>query len=261
MEIMGIPLCSANPAMLRHCWSQNLGLVETWGIRWGDLRSRFMFKGPKVSSSSSSSVCPAPFFLRSSLVFKYSQEPTGMFWEQFIADDRVPLGFLFHGRLPCRMMQHSHVSLWWVWLHFVAASPDMHGWLENVGQNWVPTIEWFDDEKRWKKVSNCEAKGPFWSFWNIPTLLDSWCCTATFSQSQLQKVDTSNRPQFYSTKVSTTEQSRPWNWDLMRQIACACLCWCAMHHEWFTKQNRTMTINWWFQHVSALSWLLSLISY
>ena len=119
-----------------------------------------------------------------------------------------------------------------------------HGWLENVSQNWVPTIEWFDDEKRWKKVSNCEAKGPFWSFWNISTLLDSWCCTATFSQSQLQKVDTSNRPQFYSTKVSTTEQSRPWNWGIMRQIAFADVP-CTMSGS----QNRTMTVNWWFQHV------------
>lgn len=124
MEIMGIPLCSANPAMLRHCWSQNLGLVETWGIRSGDLSSRFMFKGPKVSSSS---VCPAPIFLRSSF-FYFSIFPRAyrhVFWEQFITDDRAPLGFLFHGRLPCRMMQHSRVSLWWVLLHFVAASPAM----------------------------------------------------------------------------------------------------------------------------------------
>ena len=171
MEIMGIPLCSANPAMLRHCWSQNLGLVETWGIRWGDLRSRFMFKGPKVSSSS---VCPAPFFLRSSLVFKYSQEPTGMFWEQFIADDRVPLGFLFHGRLPCRMMQHSHVSLWWVWLHFVAASPDMR--LGMAGLRTLVKIESLQlnglmvkkDEKRFQTV---RPKGLFEAFETYPHCL------------------------------------------------------------------------------------------
>ena len=107
------------------------------------------------------------------------------------------------------MMQHSRVSLWWVLLHFVAASPAM-------------------------QLGMVRPQGRFEAFETYPHCLTAG---ATFSHVQSISITPSRYIEqatvlFYQGKHDRAKQALQ-----LRHNETNSLCWCAMQHEWFTKQD------------------------